>query len=513
MRGAVAVGNRERSSSVSLPRIPAGVFMIGGLAVLALLLVADRYGYLGDEFYFVVTGRHLQLATPDNPMLVPYLAAGWYALVGGHLWAFRILPALAAGGYVLLGGLVAREFGAPRSHQVAAAAAVAMTALTLAVGHLFETTTFDMLITAAALWMLIRALRAEPQRWAPWIAVGLVAGVAMEIKILAAPLLACCLLGVVVVGPRRRLASPRPWVAALIALTLAVPNLIWQATHRLPMAFVAANIASGGSTSSTPRATLLPSVLLDVGPVVSIVLIVGLVVLLRTRERRSVDGWLAAGFLIFLVFLLITGGKAYYPAGFYPALLAAGAGPVLDWIRIRMWRRVLAVVLVIISLVITPSLTLPLGPVGSPLYQIATGVNPDLANEVGWPGFVDTVGQVVGSVPAAELSHTIVLTEAYQQAGALELLRPANGVRLPPVYSGHNGFWYWGPPPDSATDAVVIGDFSPELLSRSYAHCEVRSTVATPPGVRNDLTGIAVRWCTGRLQSWSVLWPELRLLA
>jgi Dolichyl-phosphate-mannose-protein mannosyltransferase len=211
---------------VSLPRIPAGVFMIGGLAVLALLLVADRYGYLGDEFYFVVTGRHLQLAAPDIPMLVPYLAAGWYALVGGHLWAFRILPALAAGGYVLLGGLVAREFGAPRSHQVAAAAAVAMTALTLAVGHLFETTTFDMLITAAALWMLVRALRAEPQRWAPWVAVGLIAGVAMEIKILAAPLLACCLLGVVVIGPIRRspygrshfghhAASPPPWCREL----------------------------------------------------------------------------------------------------------------------------------------------------------------------------------------------------------------------------------------------------------------------------------------------------------
>jgi hypothetical protein len=513
MSGAVAVGSQEPSSTVSLPRIPAGVFMIGGLAVLALLLVADRYGYLGDEFYFVVTGRHLQLAAPDNPMLVPWLASGWYALVGGHLWAFRILPALAAGGYVLLGGLVAREFGAPRSHQVAAAAAVAMTALTLAVGHLFETTTFDMLITAAALWMLIRALRAEPQRWGPWIAVGLVAGVAMEIKILAAPLLVCCLLGVVVVGPRRRLASPRPWVAALIALALAAPNLIWQATHGLPIAFVAANIASGGSTSSTPRAALLPNVLLAVGPVVSIVLIVGLIVLLRTRKRRSVDGWLGAGFLIFLVFLLITGGKAYYPAAFYPALLAAGAGPVLEWIRIRMWRRVLAIALVIISLVITPSLTLPLGPVGSPLYQTATGVNPDLANEVGWPGFVDTVGQVVSTVPAAELSHTIVLTEAYQQAGALELLRAANRVRLPPVYSGHNGFWYWGPPPDSATHAVVTGDFSPELLSRSYAHCDVRSTVATPPGVNNDLTGVPVRWCTGRLQSWSVLWPELRLLA
>ncbi len=140
-----------------LPRVPVGVFMIGGLAIVTLLLVADRYGYLGDEFYFVVTGRQLQVAAPDNPMLVPYLAAVWYALVGGNLWGFRVLPALAAGGYVLLGGLVAREFGAPRRHQVAAAAAVAMTALTLAVGHLFETTTFDMLITAAALWILVRA--------------------------------------------------------------------------------------------------------------------------------------------------------------------------------------------------------------------------------------------------------------------------------------------------------------------------------------------------------------------
>jgi hypothetical protein len=106
-----------------------------------------------------------------------------------------------------------------------------------------------------------------------------------------------------------------------------------------------------------------------------------------------------------------------------------------------------------------------------------------------------------------------VLTETYQEAGALELLRPANGVRRPSVYSGHNGLWYWGPPPDSATDAVVVGAFPPAQLSRWYARCEVRSTVASPPGVSNDLTGIPVRWCTGRLRSWSVLWPELQLLA
>ena len=50
--------------------------------------------------------------------------------------------------------------------------------------------------------------------------------------------------------------------------------------------------------------------------------------------------------MIFVGFLLVTGGKSYYPAGLVPALLAAGGGPVLDWVlRGRRWRPVLAVVL------------------------------------------------------------------------------------------------------------------------------------------------------------------------
>lgn len=349
-------GPRPRTSD----RLPVAAWLIAVSVVLVLVLVADRYGFHGDEFYFVVTGRHLQAAAPDNPMLVPFLAAGWYGLVGGHLWAFRILPALAAGGYVLIGGLVAREDGFPRRHQVAATAAVAMTAIVLALGHLFETTTFDLSVSAAALWLLVRALRAEPQRWLPWIWVGVLTGIAMEIKVLLATVLVCCLIGVLIVGPRRRLTGPRPWLAVAIALVLASPNLIWQASHGLPMRVIAANIASGGSTSSNSRATLLPIILLDVGPVVSAVLVVGLVRLLRRSLRRT-DGWLALALLIFIAFTLVSGGKAYYPAAFYPAVLALGAGPVLDWARRKMWHRVVGVALVALSLLITPALTLPLG--------------------------------------------------------------------------------------------------------------------------------------------------------
>jgi len=142
------------------------------------------------------------------------------------------------------------------------------------------------------------------------------------------------------------------------------------------------------------------------------------------------------------------------------------------------------------------------------LYTIAVDANPDLASEVGWPGYVDQVGEVVAGIPAAQRHDTVVLTRSYQQASALELLRPANGVAIPAVYSGHNGFWFWGPPPESATDAIVIGDFSPADLATVYTHCELAGTVQTAPGVDNDLTGTPIHHCTGLRQPWSGFWAK-----
>jgi hypothetical protein len=85
---AVVTRAPRQASGADRPRLAVAVWAVAGIVVFALLIVAGRYGFHGDEFYFVVTGRHLQIAAPDNPMLVPYLAAGWYGLVDGHLWAF-----------------------------------------------------------------------------------------------------------------------------------------------------------------------------------------------------------------------------------------------------------------------------------------------------------------------------------------------------------------------------------------------------------------------------------------
>jgi len=494
-------------------RLPTRVLLMAALVVIAMMVAAGRYGFHRDEYYFVVTGQHPAVAAPDNPMLVPFLAAGWYGLVRGQLWAFRILPALAVGGYVVIGALIAREFSASRSRQVAAAAATALLGIVPPVGHLFETTTFDMLITAAALWMLVRALEADPQRWAPWIGFGVLTGVAMEVKVLAAGVLACCLLGILILGPRRRLINVKPWAAALIAAVLAAPNLIWQAVNGWPQLGIAAHIANGGSGSSTPRTSLIPITMLEIGPIMCIVLIIGVVRLLRPPWRTNRYGWLAAGFLIFLVLMLASGGKAYYPAAFYPALIAAGSGTILDWARTRS-RQILCALLAVVSIIVTVSLTLPVYPVGSPLFNVAMGTNPDMGETVGWNGYIESVSTVAAAIPTGEASHTVVLASNYGEAGALYLARRGGhpATSIPPVYSGHNAFWSWGPPPESATDAIVVGDFSTARLHSWFATCTLRAQLLSPPGVENDEAGEPVRWCTGRTRTWTDLWPEVKNL-
>src|SRR5207237_571585 len=112
----------------------------------------------------------------------------------------------------------------------------------------------------------------------------------------------------------------------------------------------------------------------------------------------------------------------------------------------------------------TAVFSLPLSPVGSLPFRVAAAVNPDGAETVGWPAYVATVAQVAATLPPEQRSDAVVLAHNYGEAGAIAHARRtsrADAVALPPVYSGHNAFGEWGPPPETATTVVVVGEFEP----------------------------------------------------
>ncbi len=88
-------------------------------AVKALLHLAlvSRYGYHGDELYFLECGRHLAFGYVDHPPLIPWIARLADEL-GGSLLALR-LPAIAAGtGAMVFAALLVREWGGQVVPQV-----------------------------------------------------------------------------------------------------------------------------------------------------------------------------------------------------------------------------------------------------------------------------------------------------------------------------------------------------------------------------------------------------------
>lgn len=480
-------------------RVPIAWRALGtvSLAYAALLVaVSAGYGYHRDEFYFVAIGGHPAFGYVDQPSLVPLLAHALDALGGGSLVVLRLPSALAGAAIVLVTGLIAREFGAARGAQLLAAGCMAVSAVLAGVSHLMSTTTYDLLAWTVLSWLIVRALRDGGRSW---LVAGIGAGVGLEIKTLIVFLLFALAVGVLTVGPREVLRERWLWIGAALALVLWLPNLIWQASNDWPQLQLSTAIAQGQSGSSQPRWAFLPYQLLLISPLLAPVWIVGGLRLWRDATLRT---WrcIPVAWAVLAVVFLATGGKPYYLAGLFPALLAAGAAPVLSWGCSRA-RRVLLGAAVAVSLAVSAVLFLPLVPKNDLSNTPIVGINYDAGETVGWAQFDATVTRVYERQPA----RTIVLTANYGEAGSL-----LHDTNLP-AYSGQNSMADLGPPPSDTRVAVAVG-YGKDTLRGWFVSVRRVATIDNGIDVDNDEQHGAVYVCRSPRLPWTQLWPDIRHL-
>ncbi|MFD7165245.1 glycosyltransferase family 39 protein [Streptomyces violascens] len=225
------------------------------------LAVAARYGWHRDEFYYVVCGRHPAWGYADQPPLAPLLARLASTLPGGVL-PLRLLAVAAQVGCVLLAPMLAAEFGGGRRAQTITAAAIGACPLFVAASLLFGTTVLDQVVWVAVLVLVARALRLGTA--GSWLAVGATAGIGLENKDTVAVLLLGVLAGLALLR-REALHTAGPWLAGVVTIALAAPNVIWDAAHGWPnlrMARVLSAEQGGqlGSLAQLPVARLAPPV-------------------------------------------------------------------------------------------------------------------------------------------------------------------------------------------------------------------------------------------------------------
>ena len=487
-------------------------------AVALLLIVASRYGYHRDELYFLAASHHMAWGYVDQP---PFsVAFVWLSrvLFGDSLVGLRLFPALAMGVAVVVTGLMTRELGGDRFAQSLVSLSLAVCPFLIA-GHFAGPTVYDLLFWALALWLVIRILRTGATRL--WLVVGLVAGIGLLNKETMLFLLFGLAVGLLVNRQWRTFASPWVWAGVGLALAIWSPVLIWEARHGWPTLQMWGSLRREHSGLSASLTFPLIEILLA-GVWALAMWTAGLWALLREARWRAYR-CLAIAFLVLLVlFWVFVGDRPYYVGPLFTVLLAAGAVVAAEVVEGRrrffsaapprrrlLWRspRVALSFVVVFAAVLLP-LSLPV----LPPHVLATvplqKLNYNLGEEIGWPDFAATVAGAYFSLPAAERQITVIVTGNYGEAGAIDRYGPALG--LPRAYSGHNNYWWWGPPRPSLGTAVFVGFWSKPYLESMFRSATLVAHIHDPEGVSNDEWGAGVWVCRGQKRPWPALWPQFK---
>ncbi|HEX6470668.1 MAG TPA: glycosyltransferase family 39 protein [Streptosporangiaceae bacterium] len=496
-----------RGSAPVLARRP--VAAIAAALGLVLLALSARYGYHRDELYFRVAARHLAWGYPDQPPLLPLLYRVLTWLFGDSLVMLRLPAAVSSAAGVVVAALTARDMGGTRRAQLWTAGAYAVCPFVIAVGHTLYTATIDLFVSTLLVWLVIRWVRIR-DRWSPlWI--GATAAVAVNVKYVVVLLLGGILAGVLISGPRELLRRPLTAAGTAIAVAGALPGLWWQASHGWPQLDMAHQISGGDDFGGRPG--FIPFLLLITGVVLSWLWLYGLWRLLRSVELAPFR-FLAYAYLLLVVVFIVTGGKPYYVAALWAALWAAGAVEVERRGAPRGAGWTLAAPTYAITGISAAALTLPIYPVGTLASTPQPAINGDAAETVGWPAFTAEVARVYRALPNGERAQAILLMSNYGEAGALDRYGKAFG--LPRPYSGHNGYWYFGRPPDTGGPTIVVGPDAaagPAYLHRFWTDVTIAGRIDNGAGLDNEEQGKPIWVCRGQRAPWPALWPQLRHLS
>jgi Dolichyl-phosphate-mannose-protein mannosyltransferase len=491
----------ERSDHSPLTPVAWGPVIGATLTLVGVLsLFSNRYGYHRDELYF----RMLPPAWGyvDQPAFTPLLARAT-TLVVDQPWALRMPATLCAGASVIILVLVTREVGGDRLAQLLAAWGYAFATFTLTFGHVLLTASLDLVVWPLVLLLVIRAIRRGEPRW--WLLAGLVVGLSTYNKWLISLLVISVIGGLLLVGPRKTPLSRPVLAAAGLAIVLALPNVIWQATHGFPQAEMGRALA--GENATEVRIGTLPILVVMIGPLLFPVCVAGFVRLLRTPEWRSIR-WLASALIILVTLTLLGGTQFYYPYGLFSVIFAVGCVPAARFAQQSRGRLRLVGAVLVLHALVSVVLNLPVLPPPVLAASFVPTINSGVADQIGWPAYVGQIDRAIDQAKAADPA-LVVLASNYGEAGALDRFSRHPDVM---VVSGHNALWDVARPPVQTRTLVFVGG---QLNSHGdrFDRCQTVDRLASGIDIDNEEEGQPIAVCTGPKQDWATLWPFLRHLS
>jgi hypothetical protein len=509
-----AEGERE----ISATRLMCAV---AGLAIALHLPGMARYGFFRDELYYIACSEHLAWGYVDQPPLIALIAWISRHVLGNSLVAFRVFPILAGAVTVYLTGWLAGELGGGKLAQLTAALAILFAPLYLAFDSILTMNAFEPVFWLACACIATRIANGGSQKL--WLLFGLIAGVGLENKHTMAVFGFGIVVGLLLSGDLRPFRSRWIWFGGLIALAIALPNLVWEFRHGWPQITVVRNAQLLKNEPVGPLRFLGEQVLFY-SPLALPLWLGGLAWLFFAGEGRRFR-FLAWAYVIVLAIFIFADGKTYYPMGSYPMLMAAGGVAFENISANRVWGtlRIAYPALIAAAGLFTLPFGVPLLPVNSFLkyadvlpyaHEVKTErdstarLPQNYADMFGWDSIAKTVAQVYDALPEAERGSCAILAGNYGEAGAIDYYGPALG--LPKAVGGHNSYFYWGPRKYSGECVILFGEGS-EQFKNYFGDVQQAAKVSNPLGMPSE-QNIAIYVCRKPKAPLAELWPHFKLI-
>lgn len=465
------------------------VFTIAGLVAVVHIVLSAFGDFWIDEAYMLAAGKyHPDWGYVDQPPIAPLLAAAMDWIAPGSLVALRLPASLSTAAAVLMFALLVRELGGDRRAQVLAAGAGATGMWTALVGHWVTPYTFEPLQWLVLSWLLVRWVRLREQgvdNDRLLLVFGLVLGIAMQTKFQVAILCVALLISVLLVGPRDVLRRPMFWGGVGIAAAIAAPTLLWQAFNGWPQLQMGEAVARDSEVLSGGRSGAAVNLVLYAGLAGAALFLIGMWKLLRSPELRPYRFFAVTAILLYGLFVA-TAARPYYLIGLYGVVIAAGLLGLQRRREVKPsrwgWTAWFPYV------------------VSAAMAGYLLWVSTMLGGMFGVSS-TDAVARDASAaytaLPPQQQEHTAVVGDSYISAAMVEVGRAKHD--LPEVYSPHRGYGYFGPPGDQVDSVLFVGNVA-----------DVRDHFTEVQQVKDG--DIPVWLCTGMIDTWAQIWPQLKSL-
>lgn len=413
------------------------------------LLVINNLEYHRDELLYFSLGQHPDFGYATVPPIIGWVAAFIQNIFGYSLFAVKLVPALLSGILVWLSSRIAKELGGSSYAQVLTAIAIIVTPFSLRSFHLFQPVSIDIIFWSLILYLAIRYVNTQKNKYL--ISLGFISGFALLNKYLVLLLIAGLLISLLMTYHRIVFRKKALYLAIVFSILIFLPNLIWQVVNDFPVIGHMQALNERQLVHVDRIAFLFDQITMTLAS--SLLMILGLFFLLKSKMYR----FLGFTILFVLSILILLQGKSYYTLGILPILIAAGAVLVERVIQNKIFRWLIPIVMVFI--------TIPILPLGLPVYQQDEMVSffkdleddfgltlgrdfedgtthslpQDYADQLGWEELTQIANQAYQKIP--EKQKSIIYCENYGQAGAIAVI--GKKYKLPEPKSFNESFVYW----------------------------------------------------------------------